>query len=129
MFFNLLGRIGLNTKPLEEGLDRAEKKSVSFADRVEKKVGKKLDKAFGVGLVTGAVIGQIHQFMDVFKAAPERAAEIQELMDKYKLGAESIQALEIAAKEAGLPVEDFLKTIADSGDIDATIRRIQELRK
>jgi len=127
--FSLLGRIALNTKPLEEGLDRAEKKASSFADRVEHKVGKKLDKAFGAGLITGAVISQFHQFFELFTGTRERAAHIQELMDKYKLGAESVQALEMAAKEAHQPLEEFIKTISETGGIDATIARIRALRK
>lgn len=127
--FSLLGRLGLNVRPWDQSLDHAEKKAHGFANRVEHKVGKKLDKAFGAGLITGAVISQFHKFFDLFNAGGEEAKGIAEMQKKFGLTAEGVQALAAAAKEDGQPVEEFIKKIQDSGGIDATIERLRELRK
>ncbi len=127
--FRILGSLGLNTSNFEAGLNRAEKKATSFSDRVERKVGRKLDKAFGTGLIAGLAFNQVKNLFNFLTDIPEKTKSIDDLRKKLGLTAVDVQAIQKLADEAGMSFDDFLKAVSDSGRTNELVDQIRSVRE
>lgn len=104
MSARLIAEIGADTRPFEDGLNRAE----AAADRFSHKLSKKLDKAFGIGFLAGLVAHIPSKLMEAADKISEGAARLHTT-------AEGFQAIAAAASKAGLSVEEYVKQLEKAG--------------
>lgn len=106
---SLIARLTLDTSGFESGINRSRQKAFDFGQNLERDVGKKLNRFFGIGLFTGFIVG-------LKKVTFDAAKEFQDMADAADLTVGQLMRLKQMADDNAVSWEKFSKNITDSGD-------------
>ncbi len=105
---SLISRLLLDTSDYERGVNRAQTLGNRFANNVEKDIGKKLNKAFGLGgVIAGAVA--------LKRATFDSSAELEQLAASHDLTVEQLLQIQFLAAQAGKSFDEYRRDIESTG--------------
>ena len=104
-FFNLIARLGLDSTGYTIGLKQAENVATGFGERLQSKLGRKLDQMFGIG----ALIGGISAIASRLEELGKESQEVDKLAHKFNLARVEVYALKEAADKTGASIEELIK--------------------
>lgn len=126
---DLKGRLQLDSSQADTALGRFDAKASAFADKVEHKLSKKINKMFGVGVAVGMIAHPLEKLKDALFGGTERAKGIEEEANKLHVTAEEYQMIAAAAKSSGVSVEEWLSKMKESGKpLSAIIADLEQFR-
>ncbi len=96
-FFNLIARLGLDSSGFQTGVKQAENVAVGFGNRLEKKLGRKLEQAFGIGAIASGIIHAAQRISELAKEGDK----LDGLANRFHVTTAEVLALQRAAEETG----------------------------
>lgn len=99
----------------------------NYLEGQSKKMAKKFESAFGVGVLGGFAISKLQS---MFTAPLDRAGDIAEGAKRLQVTAEEYQMVQLAADEAGMSVDTWIASVKDGHTpMEVAIRDLERFRE